>query len=69
MPFEQFEDDYRPPAEDPRLFIHQGDPKTCVQCFISVRPLCKKCGHALTGLVTMDSHTICEFCKEENFID
>jgi hypothetical protein len=42
---------------------HEGnDPKNCFRCQNSVRPLCKKCNHALTANISFDKTTVCENC-------
>lgn len=42
---------------------HNGDPKTCSRCLVSVRPACINCGHSLSGNVdSSKNETACEYC-------
>ena len=41
---------------------HGGNPKDCRRCYASIRPPCKKCGHALSGEIRDGKSTICEYC-------
>ena len=43
--------------------VHGGDPKDCRRCYMSTRPPCLNCGHALSGNIDLRNVTICEFCK------
>lgn len=51
--------------------VHGGDPKDCRRCQASARPVCEKCGHALSGNVetrNVPNTTMCEFCFTTNEI-
>ena len=43
---------------------HTNDPETCQACLESRRPVCTKCGHALTGEFDYHGRTVCVACGE-----
>jgi hypothetical protein len=45
------------------FIIHGGSPQSCRRCYVSTRPPCSSCGHALSGNIeTSTNQTVCEFC-------
>lgn len=47
--------------------LHNKNLSICNRCYVSTRPPCSSCGHALCGQIDPIGYSVCEVCGVRQF--